>query len=320
MPPAKSTAVTKSNELPLQNMAEVATAGQLLAQAGYLGTRNPGEGFLVMASARQMGISLVEFQQKFHFRQGRFSMAAHAILAEFESRGGKFEMVCRTPEKAELRLVKNEKTYNFAITWEECKEEPFIYAGNELEQLAELKKPFDKRKLKNKYMTPRSRMQMLWARLVSDSVATIDPAARLAYTPEETDDIIDTKESGHNRVEKEVDPAQAAKDITPQAQTPKPATAPAETKPEIKDAEVVEEDTKNPLPVPEKSPFKSNVADFVPDYSVCPFGPPETKGVKWADMPQNWLERVMDVTAPELTEGHKKAAREALEAMKEKQA
>lgn len=318
MPPTKSTAVTKSNELPLQNMAEVATAGQLLAQAGYLGTRNPGEGFLVIASARQMGISLVEFQQKFHFRQGRFSMAAHAILAEFEARGGKFEMVCRTPEKAELRLVKNEKTYNFAITWEECKEEPFIYAGNELEQLAELKKPFDKRKLKNKYSTPRSRMQMLWARLVSDSVATIDPAARLAYTPEETEDIIDAKESGYNRVEKEVDPAQAAKNITPQAQTPKPAPAPAETKPEIKDAEVVEEDTKNPLPVPEKSPFKSDVADFAPDYTVCPFGPPETKGVKWADMPEKWLERVMDVTAPELTEEHKKAAKEALEALKGK--
>lgn len=309
MPPAKSTAVTKSNELPLQNMAEVATAGQLLAQAGYLGTRNPGEGFLVMASARQMGISLVEFQQKFHFRQGRFSMAAHAILAEFESRGGKFEMVCRTPEKAELRLVKNEKTYNFAITWEECKEEPFIYAGNELEQLAELKKPFDKRKLKNKYSTPRSRMQMLWARLVSDSVATIDPAARLAYTPEETEDIIDAKESGYNRVEKEVDPAQAAKDITPQ---------PQQTKPEIQDAEVVEEDTKNPLPVPEKSPFKSDVADFAPDYTVCPFGPPETKGVKWKDMPLAWLERVMDVTAPELTEEHKKSAKEALEALKGK--
>jgi len=317
MPPAKSTAVTKSNELPLQNMAEVATAGQLLAQAGYLGTRNPGEGFLVIASARQMGISLVEFQQKFHFRQGRFSMAAHAILAEFESRGGKFEMVCRTPEKAELKLVKNEKTYNFAITWEECKEEPFIYAGNELEQLAELKKPFDKRKLKNKYMTPRSRMQMLWARLVSDSVATIDPAARLAYTPEETEDIIDVKESG---LEKEVDPARAARDITPRPQTPAaPASAP-ETKPEIQDAEIIEEDTKNPLPIPEKSPFKSDAADFVPDYTVCPFGPPETKGVKWADMPQAWLERVMDVTAPELTEGHKKAAKEALEAMKEKQA
>jgi hypothetical protein len=42
--------------------------------------------------------------------------------------------------------------------------------------------------------------------------------------------------------------------------------------------------------------------------------------VKWADMPLAWLERVMDVTAPELTEEHKKAAKEALEAMKEKQA
>ena len=188
--------VRTGHSLPASSMADLATAGQLLAQAGFLGTRNQGEGFMVLATCQQTGMSLIEFQQKFHLRQGRFSMQAHAMLAELCERGGSYKLIERSPDRAALELTKDGNKFISEITWEDAQNEPFVYAGNETDQLAELEKPLDKRKLKAKYRTPRSRMQMLWARAVSDGVVVIDPGARGGiYTPEESSDFEDTTKS-----------------------------------------------------------------------------------------------------------------------------
>ena len=301
MPPLKTTtAIAKSSNLPVQSMSEIATAGNLLAQAGYLGTKNAGEGFLVLASCQQMNISLVEFQQKFHFRQGRFSMSAHAILAEFENRGGKHEMLKRTPEEAFIKLTKDGKENIFSLTWEQCKNEPFIYAGNENEQLAELAKPFEKRKIKNKYQTPRSRMQMLWARVISDAVATVDPAARMGYTPEETDDIIEAQ-AATQRVEIEVSPESASKNISVPG-----------TKAIVRDAEIVDKPTESETKTTKKNPVQL-AAEMEVDYSVCPVGPEGVKGAKWDTMEDSWLKNALEINGvPEMTENHKKVIRSIL--------
>jgi hypothetical protein len=177
------------NAFPIQTMADLKTASELIQQAGFLGARNAGEGMVILKAAQQAGMGLIEFQQKFHFRQGRFSMQAHAMLSELVDRGGSYKINQRDDKCASLTLTKGDNTYTSTITWEDALGEPFVYAGNEDAQLAELDKPLEKRKLKAKYKTPRSRMQMLWARAVSDGVVVVDPGARMLYTPEEVDDI-----------------------------------------------------------------------------------------------------------------------------------
>jgi len=175
--------------LPMHDMTDLYKAGDLLAQAGYLGTRNAGEGFLVMGACQQTGMSLIEFQQNYHLRQGRFSMAAHAMLAKLCERGGSYKILERTSVRAALELSKDGNVYVSEFTWEQAQDEPFIYAGKDEEQMAALEMPREKRKIKTKYKTPRSRMQMLWVRAVSDGVVVVDPGARgNIYTPEEVED------------------------------------------------------------------------------------------------------------------------------------
>jgi hypothetical protein len=202
-----------ASALPVQNMSDLAVAGQLLAQDGFLGARSQGDGFLIAGACHQSKLSLVEFQQKFHYRQGRFSMQAHAILAVFCERGGKYKLLERSPTRAAIELNKNGNVYLSELTWEDAAQEPFVYRGNEDQQLAELDKPVAQRRLKAKYKTPRSRMQMLWARVISDGVAVLDPGARSAYTPEETDDIIDAEYTSAPR--KELTPDEAARRAKP---------------------------------------------------------------------------------------------------------
>lgn len=205
----KTEIVRRAETLPFQSMSEFAEAGKLLAQAGFLGTKNAGEGFVVMATCRQTGMSLIEYQQKYHFRQGRFSMQAHAMLAEFVNRGGKYKLLERTPNRAAIGLSKDGQDYISSLTWEEALNEPFVYRGNPTEQMAELKKPLNQRRISDKYQTPRSRMQMLWARVISDGVVVMDPGSRMGvYTPEETDDF-----HGSPVIEHEIDPVEAAKKI-----------------------------------------------------------------------------------------------------------
>lgn len=166
---------------------ELYKAGDLLAQTGFAGIKRAADGFVILLTCQQENISLMTFQRKFHYMKGRFTATAHSLLDNFCSRGGSFELHERSENCAKITLKKGEISQTFEIRWENLLKEPFVYEGSESEVIAALaagKKP----KIKAKYATPRARQQMLWARLISDSVATIDPGARTAYTPEEVED------------------------------------------------------------------------------------------------------------------------------------
>lgn len=226
------------NTLPLNSIQDAEQAGKLLAQANYLGTRSPGEGFLVMAACQQRGEDLVSFQQRYHLRQGRFSMQAHEMLAQLERRGGGYEIIQRDEECASLKLWKGDRVYTSTLTWEQAKQEPFVYAGNENEQLAQLDLPFEKRRLKNKYKTPRSIKQMLWSRVVSDGVVVVDPGARGGiYTPEETEDFTEDAAPAQKE-EKEVSSEQAQEAINVESKS-------ADNKPEQNPKQETKEETKS---------------------------------------------------------------------------
>mgnify|MGYP003641977591 FL=1 len=290
----------KSRMIPIETMDQFSQFARHLAKANFLGTKSEGEAAMVLGACQQRGEDLLTFQQRYHLRQGRFSMTAHAMLDEFVSRGGSYKIVERSSDRSCIRFRKGENSYKSELTWEDAQEEPFVYSGGEKEQLANLALPAGKRKdkLKVKYRTPRSRMQMLWARAVSDGVAVVDPGARMAYTTEEVDDIVDSQ-GPVVREEFVVDPA----DITivaPEGGDEAPASL--KLVDGCNDAGATEKaaegDSEADFPAPPVADADSDV-----DYTVIPFG--EKAGVKWSELPTKHLESALKIMDARMTPDHK---------------
>lgn len=175
------------------SIQELREGGDLLAQTGFAGIKAPAAGFVILLTCQQEGISLLQFQQRYHFQQGRFSMQAHYLLSEFVARGGRYRLIERSPERAAIELEKDGQKYQSSLAWTDAQQEAFVYEGGEKEVQNLLQNHPEKLTVKAKYRTPRSRQQMLWARVISDGVATLDPGARAAYTTEEVADILDAE-------------------------------------------------------------------------------------------------------------------------------
>ena len=176
--------------LPINNVADLEKLGTVLAQSKLFGANNPAEGLAIVAMCQQKRISWMDFMQNFHMIQGRIAKKTDAILADFHRMGGKHEIISRTPEVAEAKFTLGKATYESKVSWEDCKLEPFVYNGKESDILAIMDRGDTSRLVvKAKYRTPRSRMQMLWARCVSDGVRVVSPeCVQGIYTPEETED------------------------------------------------------------------------------------------------------------------------------------
>lgn len=132
----------------------------------------------------------MDFMQNFHMIKGRVSKKTDAILADFHRMGGRHEIISRTTDLAEAKFVLGKTSYTSKISWDDCKAEPFIYQGKEEDVVRQIEAGNTANLMvKTKYRTPRARMQMLWARCVSDGVRTVAPeCVQGIYTPEEVDD------------------------------------------------------------------------------------------------------------------------------------
>jgi hypothetical protein len=137
-------------------------------------------------------------------------------------------------------------------------------------------------RIKDNYATPRARMQMLWARTVSDGVRSICPGAtRRRYTPTEIADFTD----GGKRptIPTQTDPIDAAIPVQ---------------------AEVIDP---SPAPEPDKNPEQEPEIDWV----SMPFG--KAKGTPFAEMSIEQLDWCIKTTNPAMTPTHRAAARLAKE-------
>lgn len=161
--------------------------GESIAMSKMFNCESIFQGNVLACECLARRIPPLMLAQRYHLIKNKLSMQADAMLAEFDA-VGKHRVIERSPERAAIELEYEGKTYTFALTWEEAQCEPFVYEGKEgdvVDALAAGRTP----KLKPKYATPRSRMQMLWARVVSDSVTAVYPGAKAgSYTPEEVDD------------------------------------------------------------------------------------------------------------------------------------
>jgi len=175
------------------NATELITMmGNAIHQSGMLGCANPAQGAVLAMTCFAKGSDPMSLAQRYHIIHGRLSMKSDAMLAEFRNRGGKHRIIKRSADEAAIQLVMDGDTQEFSFCWSEAQREPFIYNGKESETIrfiaAGNQAELDKR-LKGKYSTPRARMQMLWARVVSDGVRAMCPEVNLGtYTPEEIED------------------------------------------------------------------------------------------------------------------------------------
>jgi hypothetical protein len=133
------------------------------------------QGRILALTCLKKGIDPLSIAERYHIIKGDLSMRSDAMLAGIGQFGGKYRVVRRTADAAEIEITREDDKQRFALTWEEAKAEPFTKAKDG--------------SIKENYATPRTRMQMLWARVVSDGVRTMWPEVVTGYyTPEEIAD------------------------------------------------------------------------------------------------------------------------------------
>lgn len=127
------------------------------------------------------GITPHEYARTYHNIQGKSSMRADAMLAHFRTKyGGKHKVVERSATRAAIELVNSDGDIFAAdFTWEDAQGSRWPW-----------KDPEDHKKgLKDNWSTPTDQKNMLWARLVSDSIRAFQPEVVAGiYTPEELQD------------------------------------------------------------------------------------------------------------------------------------
>lgn len=192
-------------------LAFIKQMGQSIAKSQFFSCANIEQGEVLAMECMARRIPPLTLAERYHMIHGKLSMKSDTMLAELVRHGGTYKMVARSADSASV-WIKNSRgdEQTFSLAWGEALAEPFVYAGKEssvVEALASGKT--DKLKIKDKYATPRSRMQMLWARVVSDGVRAMCPEAIAgSYAPEEVGDFDDMPEngSGHAEATAPVDP------------------------------------------------------------------------------------------------------------------
>ena len=294
----------QSQPLPITSMTDLATAGDLIAKSGMLGARNPAEGFLIVATCHQEGISFLKFRERYHVIMGQIAMKSEAMLANLLELGGEYQIIDRNPDIASVKLKFGKAEYVSTLKWEDIKEESYTKAKNG--------------ELKENWSTPRRRMQMMWARVVSDGVRAVCPlATRGTYTPEE---VMDFDEPGKMKNITHVATDNPIVVVEPSTPTPKSKTSVDESDmPET----IVEEPPQMPqmqmpqmqMPQMPQNPQPTTSADIVGpddlDYTICKANG-AMNGTKWEEMDTHVLKMALDISNPNIYKQDKDAIFEIL--------
>lgn len=193
-----STDLIKYEKLPVTSMNELAQAGNLIAQSGMFGINNPAAGFVVMCTCQQQGITIMDFGRTYHIIDGKPTMKADAMLAEYRKRGGKCRIIENSTTKAEAEFEFDGSKMTFAFSMDDAKRTGDCYKS-------------DGKTLKHTWEHRAD--DMLWARMVSRAVRRLCPEIVSGlYTPEEVQDF--EPEQHHDNIPTApVDPVARAKAV-----------------------------------------------------------------------------------------------------------
>ena len=288
----------QSQSLPITSMTDLATAGDLIAKSGMLGARNPAEGFLIVATCHQEGISFLKFRECYHVIMGQIAMKSEAMLANLLELGGEYQIIERNPDIASVKLKFGKAEYVSTLKWEDVKEESYTKAKNG--------------ELKDNWSTPRRRMQMMWARVVSDGVRAVCPlATRGTYTPEE---VMDFDEPGKM---KNITHVATDNPIVVEPSTPTPKSKTSVDESDMPET-IVEEPPQMPqmqmpqmqMPQMPQNPQPTTSADIVGpddlDYTICKANG-AMNGIKWEEMDTHVLKMALDISNPNIYKQDKDA-------------
>lgn len=174
-------------------IAAIEKMGEWFYRSGLFGNlTSPAGGCVIAMACMAENRTPFEISKRYHVIDNKLSMKAEAMLAEFNSRGGKHRIIQRDGDCVAVELTPHGGApVEFRFTWEEAQGERYVYGK-------------DGKTLKDNWSTPRRRMQMMWARVVSDAVRAVDPGVVVGtYTPEEIMDMIDS-EPAQQRTQEEV--------------------------------------------------------------------------------------------------------------------
>lgn len=244
--------------VPMKSVDDLIKVGEFFERSGMFGCSQQGQGVVLAMTCAMSNLSPMEFIERYHLIQGRPSKRADAMLADLLELGGSYEIICRDDKRAAIKAKYRSAEGTFSFSWTEAQAERFPYAK-------------DGKTLKDNWSTPRGRMQMLWARVVSDAVRTVCPLAnRGTYTPEEVQEFAGT--------------------VVSERREPLPEPEP----------EQVVEQVSDPAPVAPVELEASAGPDV--DYSVMPIG--RYAGKKWSEFSDAQLQKALALRNTALTQEH----------------
>lgn len=254
---------------------ELERLGKAIAQSGSCGAETDAQGVLVAMDCQAKQVTPLEWSCKYNMIGGKISLAADAMLAEFQLRGGTWDVEERSETRAAATFRIDDREYSNEFTIERAKRNGFTVGRNGKPNHNWESKPEN----------------MLWARLISDSMRVIAPAIVAGlYTPGDLDDLPVAEERG-----KPIDPEVAAEKLQ----------APVEAKPEPQP---------EPKPEADGKPEAEPEADSDVDYSICPIGKPgTTKGVAWSELTDAHLAQALKLKDEVLPQPYKDAVKDEME-------
>lgn len=243
--------------LAVRSTQELTALGAVFESSGMFGCTQAGQGTVLAMTCVMTGMSPMQVNQTYHIIEGKLSMRADAMLAKFSERGGKYKITERSKDRAAAVFVKGDNNLEAEYTMADARESGICFTK-------------DGKTLKTNWS--QHPKQMLWARLISDTVRALDPGVNMGmYTPEEVQDF---------------DPAPASTRVQSRkaSEPPAPMAAPADA--------------------PKPEPVTPEVMDTDP--GCMPVG--RLKGKPWAEFTAQQLVKVINTDHPAITDAHKQAA------------
>lgn len=203
-------------------IAAIKSLGLSIAKSRIFGCESEAQGEVLAWECLARRTPPLQLKETYHLINtgggAALTMRADAMLAGFLQIGGRHRIIQRDGDAAEVELSIGGQTQAFRCTFQDC-EEAGITEG--------------KSGVKDNWSSPRQRMQMLWARVVSDGVRAMAPQVcagkyvpedfcRALPAPDETQDDVTTITVTPDKPGAAVttEPAGTAATITQQPTTP----------------------------------------------------------------------------------------------------
>lgn len=157
-------------------LSDMQTMAQAVARSGLFGVKTPDQALALMLVAHAEGMHPAIAARDYHIIEGRPAMKADAMLARFQSAGGKVKWTTMSEDKVSA-VFSHPAGGDVEITWT-------------LEMAAKAKLSTKTQRDGGPNMWQKFPRQMLRARCVSEGIRTVFPGVLVGtYTPEEIGDM-----------------------------------------------------------------------------------------------------------------------------------